>query len=653
MTQGGRRRIVAHGAGGREIVLGDVGPDDIERHIKSMTSKERYDARPFYDQLRPLFRQAFGENAERNLMIWAMSSKNESPSGAMGITLRSTEQWDAIDRSLRDTAQFGLSTENIQKFLTASGLSDEEALSIAAKLHDFFDATHGVRLRSWMGFDKRGLRPSPIDIHSQRSNGYLTEKFRNRLLGKGGRPGVVTDPAERALIEAAPLDKGAPKGPSYERPLRTYNEVAQRFNDQKYMGFDDWEAKHVQAIDWAYIQRAQGMEPEDPLHMFMKRMSSMPVELDPGAGADVAYRVAWEALDDAKKRGVTTEMVEAVVRDLSEVLGIQTIPNMSPGSGVYMDWANPNSVADFIASADAAEDLSRAVAYALRQTEGLVVNADVTKDLMQSATKWAPDETIHFDITGTGLEDDAKRIEFFQELRERGFAATDIWPAPDGMMKTNVRGEDGIRVLFDNSPDRGSGAERKRWLGAIADLQQDFVDGQSGVNFGVIQDAANEVGLEGQIFVDWGRAHVRRHKNDWTQAATRAGGDHLSPLERSRGEVFVRGLERYRSSFVAPYAEAQIKSAEAGVAAPPRESFTFTHELSFGQRTGEPRARLLEQNVGCTFVGQYPRIRRPVQFNMSRDFPPVLGSGGPGAGMDVDRQLQEKLRSHSPARKPR
>ena len=304
-------------------VLGYTSFDQWLKRVKAVMPgiEERTYWANWYRTFEPLFRKAFGEDADAIMRGFAASQANASPSDGLTAVLK-----------IMDRIRLGKPLTKNE--YSAVGLSIQDAIKgtplesgMQAKLSDFTDALAQLDTRTWMGHDLAGGAPAPSDIWAARDLGYIDRKLVNRLEQRFGlKEGVhfkVDSP-------------GAPTGGRYERIAEQYNQFADKLNAMEGgKGFDghQWTPADVQALGWGSIQKFVGVDPEDIIQAFDKKAFDVATEVTKGVtglGANLTIEQAQHV----------AQLFEPDIRRLIEdTPGIYLMPEEEPFKFTTGGWA--------------------------------------------------------------------------------------------------------------------------------------------------------------------------------------------------------------------------------------------------------------------------------------------------------------------------
>ena len=185
----------------------------------------------WYENFEPVFREAFGEDADAVMRGFAASQANTSPAGGIGVVLK---VMDRLRKGEEVTNEgIGMVAQAVKQAVEGTPLEK----GMAAKLSDFSDALAGRMTRTWMGHAPEGGRPAPSDIWAARDMGYVDPKYARKLEEQFGLKRDVD------FVIDSP---GAPSGSRYERISEAYHAVADHLNKTNFDGRSDWNPAQVQ-----------------------------------------------------------------------------------------------------------------------------------------------------------------------------------------------------------------------------------------------------------------------------------------------------------------------------------------------------------------------------------------------------------------------
>lgn len=348
----------------------------------------------WYRTFEPIFREAFGEDADAIMRGFAASQANTSPAGGITVVLR---VMDRLRRGEEVTNEgIGMVAQSVKDAIMGTPLES----GMAAKLSDFTDALAQLKTRTWMGHKPEGGRPAPSDIWAGRDQGYVDKKMVGYLEKLGLRENVD-------FVVDSP---GAPAGARYERISEKYNEIADWMNKMENgKGFDghQWTPADVQALGWGAIQKFLGVEPENIMYALERNAYEIATEVTrgpSGIGADLPIERGMALIE------YHLDDVRALVDDTPGVY-------MLPGAGFDITtggWAQgQNAALQFrvIGEENAIQTLINRLAQAFDQEY-------VQATRLTSSASAKPRSALV--IASDAFEDERAKQTFFEAISENG-----------------------------------------------------------------------------------------------------------------------------------------------------------------------------------------------------------------------------------------
>ena len=327
-------------------IAGNVTKEDwVDRVLKVVKSPQERDALArWYEHYEPMFRNAFGKDADEIMRGFAVSQANASPSSGLTAVLK------VMDK-LRRGEQVGPREISVVGDNIARAVKNEPIDSkVAAKLSDFVDSLRGKDTRTWMGDVPEAGSPAAVDVHAIRDRGFIDAKLRSKVEALGFKRG------KDFKLEGT----GAATGPLYERISEWYHEIADHLNEIRFDGRADWTPAQAQALGWSTIQKAHGVVPEGFTEAFARNARTLDFEVTKGAGNLGAD------LTEAQARRVAKQMLPHARALADDIPGLW-VQDVEVGHGGWAGGTNPTIRVKVIGSKQAVQDSLQHFAQAFDQ----------------------------------------------------------------------------------------------------------------------------------------------------------------------------------------------------------------------------------------------------------------------------------------------
>ena len=259
--------------GGPEFqISGDVTPEAWVERVLAVISDPvaRDNLARWYEHYVPMFRRAFGKDANAIMRGFAVSQANASPASGLSAVLR-------VMDGVREGKEIGkkgygsVVSENIGKAVRDGQIDS----FLAAKLTDFINSLEGRSTRQWMGDNPDLGMPAAVDVHAIRDRGFIDKKLIARMRNVHGY-----EVGQDYIIEGT----GAASGGKYEKIAEWYGEIAKHLNEIDFDGRSDWTPAQAQALGWSAIQLAHKTVPEGFAEAFAYNTRAITFEVTKGPG---------------------------------------------------------------------------------------------------------------------------------------------------------------------------------------------------------------------------------------------------------------------------------------------------------------------------------------------------------------------------------
>ncbi len=510
-----------------DFVAGKITPEDwIKRTEQMLTPEEIHKSAKWYDEIYDNFlHQTKGneELARKYMRGWLVAQQNVDVSGAMRNTLLQREQ---ILRGVPEEQMIaaGMPNPTLAARRVMQGRDIEQG--VGQKIADFVDSAEGSDTRAWMGHHPHGGSPFVVDVHTARDTGMVDQELVNHLTRLG---------YDKKGIAKLKTDLGtSPTATQYENRASFGRELTDYLNQKNWMGRSDWTPKEVQAVGWMGMTKLTANKAEDVVTGLGSQMRHLSMEVAPGEGSPWAakYGDRFSSLSPAEQYKITHAMTQDAVERASQLAGID-VRDIVHGTGGWMNFQNPSTVAQVFSSPQGAEIAANALGHMLQQTE---VWANKVKPPTANPKGFA------VDIMASG-EHRLGTDEGLREMWGKIMAADPTGKLFQGYQPIVGRdGRVGIRALID----RG-GVKTK------ADLENAL----SGPVEKVLKS------LPGHYDTHLAEAEITKARNDWTKDAH--GHGYTSRLADLLGRDPAADLNRHGQELEEQFRQA-IEAAEARAA---------------------------------------------------------------------------------------
>ena len=351
-----------------------------------MSPKEIADARLWYREANQMFRDIYGDDMPRELLLWLMSQQNVSPSGGIGNISNVKDMLAGIGLGKKG----GLAHKKLMAVLSGE-MAEGTAAGLSRKLLDFVDSGQLKNTRTFHGDDPAMGQPAVADVWSGRDSGHVDHQTLSRLydmaesgnLYLDGEPvklevsefKTIKEGAERRRVplemtyktasmpEPVPLEvdlTSSPSGTQYEGVSKWMNDGARRMNLAEFAGITDWTPIEFQAVGWMRTLKQYGRAGQTVQEAFESNIRRIPAEVNYSSGSILPFEFpAWGDLDPAAQRKITTDVLNKLVPDLVKAVGGSLkLVNISEGQGRFAGEVSPMIVAEVLGS-DAATTIFR------------------------------------------------------------------------------------------------------------------------------------------------------------------------------------------------------------------------------------------------------------------------------------------------------
>ena len=351
-----------------------------------LSPKEIADARLWYREANQMFRDIYGDDMPRELLLWLMSQQNVSPSGGIGNISNVKDMLAGIGLGKKG----GLAHKKLMAVLSGE-MAEGTAAGLSRKLLDFVDSGQLKNTRTFHGDDPAMGQPAVADVWSGRDSGHVDHQTLSRLydmaesgnLYLDGEPvklevsefKTIKEGAERRRVplemtyktasmpEPVPLEvdlTSSPSGTQYEGVSKWMNDGARRMNLAEFAGITDWTPIEFQAVGWMRTLKQYGRAGQTVQEAFESNIRRIPAEVNYSSGSILPFEFpAWGDLDPAAQRKITTDVLNKLVPDLVKAVGGSLkLVNISEGQGRFAGEVSPMIVAEVLGS-DAATTIFR------------------------------------------------------------------------------------------------------------------------------------------------------------------------------------------------------------------------------------------------------------------------------------------------------
>lgn len=360
-----------------------------------MSPKEIADARLWYREANQMFRDIYGDDMPRELLLWLMSQQNVSPSGGIGNISNVKDMLAGIGLGKKG----GLAHKKLMAVLSGE-MAEGTAAGLSRKLLDFVDSGQLKNTRTFHGDDPAMGQPAVADVWSGRDSGHVDHQTLSRLydmaengnLYLDGEPvklevsefKTIKEGAERRRVplemtyktasmpEPVPLEvdlTSSPSGTQYEGVSKWMNDGARRMNLAEFAGITDWTPIEFQAVGWMRTLKQYGRAGQTVQEAFESNIRRIPAEVNYSSGSILPFEFpAWGDLDPAAQRKITTDVLNKLVPDLVKTVGGSLkLVNISEGQGRFAGEVSPMTSIEVLGSDAATTILRDALAYVTDQ----------------------------------------------------------------------------------------------------------------------------------------------------------------------------------------------------------------------------------------------------------------------------------------------
>ena len=356
-----------------------------------MSPKEIADARLWYREANQMFRDIYGGDMPRELLLWLMSQQNVSPSGGIGNISNVKDMLANIGLGKKG----GLAHKKLMAVLSGE-MVEGTAAGLSRKLLDFVDSGQLKNTRTFHGDDPAMGQPAVADVWSGRDSGHVDHQTLSRLydmaesgnLYLDGEPvklevsgfKTVKENGERRRVPlemtyktpsmpepvALEIDlTSSPSGTQYEGVSKWMNEGARRMNLANFAGINDWTPIEFQAVGWMRTLKQYGRAGQTVQEAFESNTRKIPAEVNYNSGSILPFEFpAWGDLDSAAQRKITTDVLNKLVPDVVKMVGGSLkLVNISEGQGRFAGEVSPMTSIEVLGSDAATTILRDALGY--------------------------------------------------------------------------------------------------------------------------------------------------------------------------------------------------------------------------------------------------------------------------------------------------
>lgn len=360
-----------------------------------MSPKEIADARRWYQEANQMFRDIYGGDMPRELLLWLMSQQNVSPSGGIGNISNVKDMLAGIGLGKKG----GLAHKKLMAVLSGE-MVEGTAAGLSRKLLDFVDSGQLKNTRTFHGDDPEMGQPAVADVWSGRDSGHVDHQTLSRLydMAESGNLYLDGEPVKLEVSEfktikesgesrRVPLEMtyktpsmpepvalevdltSSPSGTQYEGVSKWMNEGARRMNLAEFAGISDWTAIEFQAVGWMRTLKQYGRAGQTVQEAFESNIRRIPAEVNYSSGSILPFEFpAWGDLEPAAQRKITTDVLNKLVPDLVRAVGGSLkLVNISEGQGRFAGEVSPMTSIEVLGSDAATTILRDALAYVTDQ----------------------------------------------------------------------------------------------------------------------------------------------------------------------------------------------------------------------------------------------------------------------------------------------
>ena len=356
-----------------------------------LSPKEIADARRWYQEANQMFRDIYGGDMPRELLLWLMSQQNVSPSGGIGNISNVKDMLAGIGLGKKG----GLAHKKLMAVLSGE-MAEGTAAGLSRKLLDFVDSGQLKNTRTFHGDDPEMGQPAVADVWSGRDSGHVDHQTLSRLydMAESGNLYLDGEPVKLEVSEFKTLKKNgerrrvplemtyktpsmpepvalevdltsSPSGAQYEGVSKWMNEGARRMNLAEFAGISDWTAIEFQAVGWMRTLKQYGRAGQTVQEAFESNIRRIPAEVNYSSGSILPFEFpAWGDLDPAAQRKITTDVLNKLVPDLVKAVGGSLkLVNISEGQGRFGGEVSPMTSIEVLGSDAATTILRDALGY--------------------------------------------------------------------------------------------------------------------------------------------------------------------------------------------------------------------------------------------------------------------------------------------------
>lgn len=360
-----------------------------------LSPKEIADARLWYREANQMFRDIYGGDMPRELLLWLMSQQNVSPSGGIGNISNVKDMLANIGLGKKG----GLAHKKLMAVLSGE-MTEGTAAGLSRKLLDFVDSGQLKNTRTFHGDDPEMGQPAVADVWSGRDSGHVDHQTLSRLydMAESGNLYLDGEPVKLEVSEfktvredgerrRVPLEMtyktpsmpepvaleidltSSPSGTQYEGVSKWMNEGARRMNLANFAGINDWTPIEFQAVGWMRTLKQYGRAGQTVQEAFESNTRRIPAEVNYNSGSILPFEFpAWGDLDPSAQRKITTDVLGKLIPKLVDVIGGSLkLVNISEGQGRFAGEVSPMTAMEVIGSDAATTILRDAAAYVTDQ----------------------------------------------------------------------------------------------------------------------------------------------------------------------------------------------------------------------------------------------------------------------------------------------
>ncbi len=610
---------------GKPFFIGKITPEQwfekVVAWVGEPGTREWGEARNWYRDLLGEFRKRYGEDeGVRMLTLWGLTQQRAGPSAGLGNLLRAE---DVVAGFRPETApKAGLAHDRLIAALRG------DKTTLGQKLSDFVDSIHNAVTRQWVGRDRRGGRPAPIDVHAARDVGYVDEVTVNRVRKLFGDE--VADRLKQDL-------RAAPDNGQYFFGHEFYNRIADVLNEKGVDG-GNWQPSEVQALGWVAQQRMFGDIPEGPREIFPASTNVVTGEVSPSINSKRAK--VWARIPAGRHAAVTEAVLKDVLPSIAKLSGVRVI-SKTVRPGFWEQVETPSGVIEILSTPEGALRFAKVAGRVFEQDEVWVHRIAQS----QARTNAASVDISSPKGYNLGKAEDASRFWGDAFGRVKGLGGS-VVPDGDGVPM--------LRVIVDHVPEtyRGKGGVEKtrlvpnearveevkraldKWSRENNDADFDYsrpdLEVQKSVNDWEVNNAgqAHQAELRGVAKGELARLsqrvseslerHVRTAEGDGPVYATEVGGP--APRRRVERPQAPRGPPRGEPAYATERAPEPPEPEKARRTPPGRRPRVETRVLSLKsalsqqKKLGIPQEKLvLDRDLARNWDAIEPEVQKELR----------------------------------------